>query len=126
GRHEASVAVGRKTNDLAVLALRELRFVGREYERQVREGRHRSAERLVDENLLVRVREVILTAYDVRDAHLYVVNDDREVVERREVAGAKEHEVFDLRVRARLLAVDGVREAGLPLARDFQTHGERL
>jgi hypothetical protein len=62
----------------------------------------------------------------VRDAHLNVVDDDREVVERREVAGAQEHEVFDLGVVALLLAVDRVREQRAPLARHLEPDGEGL
>ena len=109
-----------------MLALRELRLVGREYEWEVREHGDGRAERFVYEHLLVRVREVILSAYDVRDAHRYVVHDDREIVERREVARAQQHEVFYLGVFARLLAVDRVFEARRAFARDLQAHGERL
>src|SRR2546423_961806 len=82
GGDEAAITIGRQRDDLAVLALREFRFVRRKDERQVREARDGRAERLVDENLLVCVRQMILAANYVRDAHLNVVADDREVVKR--------------------------------------------
>ena len=48
--------------------------------------RHRVAERPEQEDVLGRVREVVLAADDVADLHRRVVDDDREVVERRAVA----------------------------------------
>ena len=74
------------------MALRELLAVGPVEQRQVRVARRLVAERLEDEQLLGRVREVIVAADDVGDPHLGVVDGDREVVERRAVA-ARDHEV---------------------------------
>ena len=56
------------------------------------ELRLRVAERAEEEDVLGRVREVVLAADDVADLHRRVVDDDDEVVERRAVA-ADDHEV---------------------------------
>ena len=56
------------------------------------EQRLRVAERPEQQDVLGRVREVVLAADDVADLHRRVVDDDREVVERRAVA-ADDHEV---------------------------------
>ena len=74
------------------LALAHLRAVRVEDERQVREARHVVAERSEQQDVLGRVREVVLAADDVGDLHRRVVDDDREVVQRRAV-GADDHEV---------------------------------
>ena len=57
-------------------------LVGPEDQRHVRELRHRRAERLVQQHLLRRVRDVIVAADHVGDRHVDVVDDDREVVGR--------------------------------------------
>ena len=65
------------------LALAHLRAVRVEDERQVREARHVVAQRSEQEDVLGRVREVVLAADDVGHLHRRVVDDDREVVQRR-------------------------------------------
>ena len=65
------------------LALAHLRAVGVEDERQVGEARHVVAQRPEQQDVLGRVREVVLAADDVGDLHRRVVDDDREVVQRR-------------------------------------------
>ena len=50
------------------------------------EDRHRMAERLEQQDVLRRVADVVLAADHVADLHRRVVDDDREVVERRPVA----------------------------------------
>ena len=50
------------------------------------EHRHAVAERLEQQDVLGRVADVVLAADDVADAHRRIVDDDREVVERRPVA----------------------------------------
>ncbi len=63
----------------------------------MREARHRRPERLVEQHLLRRVRDVVVAADDVGDAHVDVVDDDRQVVGR--VAVRPQHdEVLDHRV----------------------------
>jgi hypothetical protein len=89
----------------------------------VSKARRRDAQRLVYENLFVRIGQMILPAYDVRDPHLYVVNHDRKVIERVAV-GPEQHEVFYLRIIARLLAVDDIGEKGFSFLRDFQANCE--
>ena len=74
------------------LALAHLRPVRVEDERQVGERGHVVAERPEQQDVLGRVRDVVLAADDVGDLHRGVVDDDREVVERRAV-GADDDEV---------------------------------
>ena len=65
-----------------MLALGKLRFVRRKNERKVRKLRQIFTESLVKQNLFMRVRQMILTANDVCDFHLDVVEHDRKVVKR--------------------------------------------
>ena len=74
------------------LALAHLRPVGIEDERQVGEARHRVAERPEEQDVLGRVREMVLAPDHVGHLHRRIVDDDREVVERRAVA-ADDHEI---------------------------------
>ena len=52
-------------------------------------------ERLVQQHVLRRVRDVIVAADHVRDRHVDVVGDDRQVIGRLAV-GAQDHEIFDV------------------------------
>ena len=63
----------------------------------MRERGHRAAERLVEQHLLRRVRDVVVAADDVRDLHVDVVDDDRQVIGRVAV-GAEDDEVLDVLV----------------------------
>ena len=74
------------------LALAHLRAVRVEDQRQVGEARLRVPERAEQQDVLRRVREMVLAADDVGDPHLGVVHHHREVVERAAVA-ADDHEV---------------------------------
>ena len=65
GGDKTGVAIGRQRYDLAVVSFGELSLARREYQRQVREFRRRDAERLVDQDLLVRVGQMVLAADDV-------------------------------------------------------------
>jgi hypothetical protein len=92
------------------LALAHLRPVGVEDERQVGEGRLRIAERAEQEDVLRRVREMVLAPDHVADAHRRIVDDDREVVERRAV-GPDDDEVAAQGTRVDLdVAADDVVE----------------
>ena len=73
--------------------------------RDVGEHRQRVAERLVAEDLLRRVREVVVAADHVGDLHRDVVHDHAEVVGRRAV-GAHEDPVVELARSKRHVAVD--------------------
>jgi hypothetical protein len=55
----------------------------------------RRAERLVEQDLLRRVRDVVVAADDVRDAHGDIVAHHGEVVDRRAV-GAQDDEILDV------------------------------
>ena len=79
------------------MALRQRLAVGAVQQRQVRVERARSAPSAPQhEQLAGRVREVVVPAHDVGDAHLGVVDGDGEVVERRAVR-ARDHEVVEQR-----------------------------
>ncbi len=84
------------------------------------------AQGLVEQDLLVGVRKVILAADHVRDDHVDVVADHHEVVERRTV-GTQESEVLGVLVLPLLGAVDPVFENRGPVALGHpEPHGERL
>ena len=51
-------------------------LVGAEDERHVGELRDRGSERLEEEHVLRRVRDVIVAPHDMRDLHVHVVGDD--------------------------------------------------
>ena len=60
----------------------------------MRKLRDRRAERVVEQNLLVCVRQMILAANDMRDRHLNVIKHYGKVVERMSVR-AQQYKVFD-------------------------------
>ena len=103
GRQEAQV-VAHDLNEKAhaeelfevggAVALGQLLAVGAEQQRHVQEVRGLRAERFVDQDLLGRVREVVVTADDVAHGHGDVVDDHRQVVGDRAV-GALHDEVAD-------------------------------
>src|ERR1700694_3816315 len=74
--HTRPAGESRQKNTFAVLALEKLPFVRRENQRQVRKLRHLFTESLVKQNLFMRIRQMVLAAYDVRDAHLDVIKHD--------------------------------------------------
>ena len=78
--------------------------------------------RLQDQHLLGRVGVVVGAADDVGDAHVVVVDHDRQVVERRAV-GARDHQVVLERVLERRLAADDVPHHGGALVGHAQPHG---
>ena len=80
----------------------------------MRERRHRPAERLIQQHVLGRVRDVIVAAHDVRDLHVDVVGDDRQVISRLAVR-PQDHEVFDVRVVERNRPVHEIVERRLPI-----------
>ena len=82
---------------------------GSENHGQVREQRHLGAEGLVDEHLARSVREVVVAADDVGDAHVHVVADHGEVVSERAVGAAQDHVVHHIDGEAHV-AVDGIFE----------------
>src|SRR5438270_12776830 len=90
----------------------------------MRERRRRGSHRLVEQDLLVRVREMILTTNDLRDPHVDVVADDAQVVKWASVR-TQEREVFDVGVLPLLNAVHAVFEASDALVRNFEANRER-
>ena len=79
----------------------------------MRERRNRPAERLIQQHVLGRVRDVIVAAHHVRDLHVDVVDDDRQVIGGLAVR-PQDHEVFDVRIVECDRAVDEIVERGLP------------
>ena len=79
------------------VALAEPLLVGAENQRDVRELGRRLAERAPEQDVLWRIRDVIVAADDVRDLHIEIVGDDRQVI-RRQPVRSKDDEVLDLRV----------------------------
>ena len=103
-------------------------LVGSEDQRHVREPRHRRAERLVQQDLLRRVRDVIVAPHHMRDLHLHIVGHDGELIGRMAV-GAQEDEVFDVRAVELDRAVHEVVEARRALGHaeaDRARHGVAL
>src|SRR5919106_935738 len=96
-RRNVAVAAELLHGDGAV-PLRELAPVHAEDVRHVRVRRRVGAQGLEEEDLLRRVRDVVLAADDVRDAGIGVVHRRGEVVRRRPVA-PEEDEVLDALVR---------------------------
>ena len=84
----------------------------------------RVAERLVAEDLLRRVRQVVVAADDVADAHGDVVDDHAEVVGRGAV-GAHEDPVVELPVVEGHRAVDEVVDHRGAVVRDAQAQRAR-
>ena len=96
----------------------------------MRELRYRPAEGLVDGHLLGCVRDMIVTADDVRDAHQRVVDGNDVVVDRNSLrcaadGGADEDGVADcLRCKLDFAADEVVESQGMVF--DFETHGVGL
>ena len=84
-------------------------LVGTEDERHVRELRQLGANRAVQQDLFRRVRDVIVAPHHMRDRHLHIVRDDRELICGMTV-GAKDDEIFDVRAVERDWAVDEIPE----------------
>ncbi len=74
--------------------LRQRRVIGPHHHRQMRKGGRRKPERLVQQNLPRRVRDVILSSNHVRHLHQRIVDDHGEVV-RRTAVGAHDHRIAD-------------------------------
>jgi hypothetical protein len=98
-------------------------LVGPENERHVCEPRRGGAQRSIDQDLLRRVRDVIVAAHHVRDRHVDVVAHDGELVRRLPV-GSHDHEVLDRRVIDRDLTVHAIVERRLALGH-AHAHGPR-
>ncbi len=77
------------------MALAQPLLVRAQDQRNVGELGNRRLEGLVEQELLGRIRDVIVAAHDVRDPHLDIVGDDRQVV-RGMAVRSQEDEVFDV------------------------------
>ena len=85
----------------------------------MRELWRRRAKGLIEQNLFVCVRQVILSTNDMRNSHLDVIENNRKVVERMTIR-AQQHEIFNLGICTFLFAIDDVREPRGAFRRDLQ------
>ena len=76
------------------VALRQRRVIRPHHQRQVRELRRRESERLIEQHLPRRIRDVILAANHMRDLHQRIVDHDGEVVGRPAVR-SDQHRIAD-------------------------------
>ena len=72
----------------------ERAVIGPEHQGQVGEARHRPPERLVEQDLPRRVRQMVLAPHHVADLHQRIVDDDGEVVG-GEAVGAEDDRIAD-------------------------------
>ena len=79
------------------MALRQLRVIGPEHHRDMTEERRLPADRLVEQQLPRRVRDVIFAANHMADLHQRIVNDNREVVGRDPVGPDEDEIAYDVR-----------------------------
>ena len=91
----------------------------------MREGRRREPERLVQQNLPRRVRDVILAADHVRHLHQRIVDDDGEVVGGRAVGADDDGIADDVGVKADV-AADGVGEHDVAVVGHAEADGRTL
>ena len=75
----------------------------------MRELRDPGAKRLVKQDLFVGVRQMILAANYVRNAHLDIVEHDRKVIKRMAIR-AQQHQILNFGIGTLLLAVNNVGE----------------
>ena len=101
------------------VALGELLAVRAVEQRQVRVAGRLAAQRLEYEQLLGRVREMVVAADHIGDPHLEIVDGDREVVQRRAVA-ARDHEVVGEPVLEPHRPADHVLDRGLALVGNLE------
>src|SRR4051812_10375076 len=84
------------------------------------ELRHCCPESLVDQNLFMRISEMVLPANHVGDFHIDVVDHDGQVIKRVAIR-TKQYKIFNLRVAALLWSINNVVESCLTLYRNFQS-----
>ena len=109
-------------NRRGTVSLAQLLAVHAMDHRQVGEFRQRRTERLVQEDLLRSIGDVIVSAHHERDRHRDVVADDGHVVDRRTVC-TEDDEVLDVLVGKGDGPVDSVVPARTALG-DTKAHGE--
>src|SRR6202142_2145250 len=107
------------------MSLAQAGFVGAQDHRQVTELRRLPSEGLVNMNLLRRIVDVIVAPYDVCYLHVYIIDDNNEIVSRCSVRAENDHVVEQV-----VLEYDGtldhVVEHGRAFLRHLESYGERL
>jgi len=93
-------------------------------ERDVGEDRCRPSKGCKYLRLTRCIGQMVVAPNDVTDAHIVVVDDDRQHVGRRPVASQK-HKVIELFVRDHHAALHFVLDDRFPVARRFETDGGR-
>ena len=91
------------------MPLGQLAAVGAEDHRQVRERRHRRAERFVDIDLARRVVDVVVATNHLGDAHVDIVDHHCEIVG-REAVGTDQHQIVELGIAPLDPALDQILE----------------
>ena len=126
-RQKACVAIREHAHHRPMAALRELRSIGRDQQRQVRELWRGHAKTLENEHVLEGIGEVILSADDVADAQIRIVGAGRHVIRRQAIA-AEQREILDIVGGLGLCAIDGVVELDYAIrsSRHSKTHDEGL
>ena len=94
-------------------------------QRQVRELRRRKPQRLVEQHLARRIRNVILAADHVRHLHHRIVDDDGEVVGRPPVR-SHEHRIADDVAAERHLTANEIAEGDVDPLRDPESNDRLL
>ena len=123
-RVSGNALVAERLHRGGAVALGEPAPIGAQDHRHVGELRYRIVEGLVAEDLLGRVREVVVAPDDVSDLHRHVVHDHAEVVGRRAV-GTHEDPVVELAVLEGNGAVDQVVDDGRPRVGNAQPQRAR-
>jgi hypothetical protein len=107
------------------MPFRQRRVIGAHDEREVRKGRRRPAERLVQQHLSRGIGDVILAADHVRDLHQRIVDHDGKVVGRYAI-GPQQHGIADdLRMKSHF-AADDVVEHHVAIRRHTKSDGGRF
>src|SRR5271156_1367170 len=76
---------------------RKPRAVGPQNQRHVRENRRCRPQRVINQHLLRRIRQMIRAANNVRDAHINIIHHHAQLISRHS-ARAQQHKILDVRV----------------------------
>ena len=90
-----------------MLALGKLRPIGRNQQRQVRKLRYRGPQRLKNQNMLERVRQMVLAADDMADAQIGVIGARCQMIRWHPVR-TQQREVLNVVAGFRLIPVNAV------------------
>ena len=92
-----------------MFALRQLRSIGRNQQRQMRELRRLGTRRLKDQNVLERIRQVVLSANNMADIQVDIVGAGSHMIGRHPAA-SQQREILDIGRSFRLRSIHRVVE----------------